>query len=204
MYTYVVRAHEGGTRLQRPVNGKYHYLFGDDFLVAPVYKDQLLNKVILPEGKWRYFFNDKEILQGPVIFEREFPLDEFPVYIREGAIVPLDVKRNYTGIGDRNSEGYLTFLIYPDGKNEFTVYHPDQSGKTSVTVEDDSDKIRISLDGVHKPHILKINLAKKPRLVKLDGSQLSDSLNYSFDENHRKLIIRTDEYNSGNYLIIKK
>ncbi|MFA5327885.1 MAG: TIM-barrel domain-containing protein [Prolixibacteraceae bacterium] len=204
MYTYVVRAHEGGTRLQRPVNGKYHYLFGDDFLVAPVYKDQLLSKVILPEGKWRYFFNDKEILQGPVIFEREFPLDEFPVYIREGAIVPLDVKRNYTGIGDRNSEGYLTFLIYPDGKNEFTVYHPDQSGKTSVTVEDDSDKIRISLNGVHKPHILKINLAKKPRLVELDGSQLSDSLNYSFDENHRKLIIRTDEYNSGNYLIIKK
>ena len=31
MYTYVVEAHNGGTTLQSPVKGKYHYLFGDKF-----------------------------------------------------------------------------------------------------------------------------------------------------------------------------
>ena len=203
MYTYVVKAHEGGTRLQTPVDGKYHYLFGEDFLVAPIYKDQLRNKITLPEGKWRYFFDDKEVIAGPATFEREFPLDEFPVYIREGAIVPLNIKRDYTGIGDKNSEGYLTYLIYPDGKSEFTVYHPDKSGKTSVRVEEHPENIRISLEGVHKPHILKINLAERPKKVELDGSVLSDSLNVRFDEKQNKLVIRTTQYVTGNYLIYR-
>jgi len=203
MYTYVVQAHNGGTLLQRPVKGKYHYLFGDNFLIAPIYKDQLMSKITLPEGKWRYFFNDKEVIHGPVRFEREFPLDEYPVYIREGAILPLDIKRDYTGIGDKNSEGYLTLLIYPDGKNDFTVHHPDQSGSTSIVVEDDPEKINISLGDVHKSHILKINLNAKPKKVELDNKILLESVNYNYDEKLNKLIIRTDNYRTGKYIIYK-
>ncbi|TSA37921.1 MAG: glycoside hydrolase family 31 protein [Porphyromonadaceae bacterium] len=203
MYTYVVNAHNGGKLLQRPVKGKYHYLFGDNFLVAPIYKDQLMNKISLPEGKWRYFFHDKEVIEGPVTFEREFPLDEYPVYIREGAIVPMDIKRDYTGIGDKNSAGYLTLLIYPDGKNEFTVRHPDQSGSTLVVMEDQPDRINISLGDIHKSHILKINLNTKPEKVELDDTILLDSVNYRFDEKHNKLVIRTDNYSAGKYTIYK-
>ena len=203
IYTYVVKAHSGGTLLQRPVRGKYHYLFGDNFLVAPIYRDQLMNKITLPEGKWRYFFNDKEVIEGPVTFDREFPLDEYPVYIHEGAIVPMDIKRDYTGIGDKNSEGYLTLLIYPDGKNDFTVHHPDKSGSTSITVEDDPERIKISLGDVHKSHILNINLYAKPKKVELDNMILLDSVDYNFDEKRNKLIIITGNYSTGNYTIDK-
>ena len=59
MYSYVMTGHQGGRVLQLPIDGKYHYLFGDDFLVAPIYRDDLRNKVTLPKGKWRYFFNDQ-------------------------------------------------------------------------------------------------------------------------------------------------
>ena len=201
MYTYVVKAHQGGTRLQRPVEGKYHYLFGDDFLVAPIYKDQLKNKITLPGGKWRYFFNDKVVINGPITFEQEFPLAEYPVYIREGAIIPMDIKRDYTRIGDKTSTGYLTLLIYPDGKNEFTVYHPDKSGNTTVRTEVHPGEIAISLGNLHKPHILNVHLASKPRKVVLDNLTLEDSVNYSFDEKRCKLIVKTDTYNSGNYII---
>jgi alpha-glucosidase (family GH31 glycosyl hydrolase) len=203
MYTYVVKAHTGGTVLQRPVDGKYHYLFGDNFLVAPIYKDQLLNTITLPEGKWRYFFNDQEVIQGPATFDREFPLDEYPVYIREGAIVPMDIRRDYTGFGDKNSEGYLTLLIYPDGRNEFIVHHPDTSGSTSAVVENESDRINITISDVHKPHILKIHLDKRPDRIELDHAILLDSVNYRFDEKANKLIIRTDNYSAGKYTIYK-
>ena len=201
IYTYVVKAHNGGTLLQRPVKGSYHYLFGDNFLVAPVFRDQLMNKITLPEGIWRYFFNDKEIIDGPVTFEREFPLDEYPVYIREGAIVPMDIKRDYTCIGDRNSDGSLTLLIYPKGKNEFTVYHPDKSGSTKIVTEDSPDKIIITLDGLHKPHILNINMESKPCQVELDGTILSDTSDYIFDIGRNKLIIKTCNYKTGRYII---
>ena len=203
MYTYVVNAHQGGRVLQKPVDGKYHYLFGDDFLVAPIYKDQLKNQITLPEGKWRYFFNDKELIQGPLTFERDFPLDEFPVYIHEGAIVPMNITRDYTGIGDKSSEGYLTWLIYPEGKNEFTVYHPDKSGSTKVVSDDNPEQLIITLEGIHKPHILNINLSGKPKKVELDNANLVDSVNYHFDEKRDKLIIRTENYTFGKYKIYK-
>lgn len=203
MYTYVVKAHNGGTLLQRPVEGKYHYLFGDNFLVVPFYKDELKNKVTLPEGKWRYFFNDKEVIRGPITFEREFPLDEFPVYIREGAIVPMDIRRGYTQIGDKNSAGFLTLLIYPDGKNEFTVFHPDKSGSTSVYVNENSEKIIISLSNLHKPHILNIQLTARPVKVILDDKILTEPVDYNFDAQQNKLVIRTVNYKDGNYMIYK-
>jgi len=203
MYSYVVEAHNGGTLLQRPVKGKYHYLFGDHFLVAPIYKDELVNEVRLPKGKWRYFFNDSELIEGPVTFKKEFPLEEFPVYIREGAIVPMDIKRSYTEIGDESSDGFLTYLIYPAGKSSFTVHHPDKTGSTTIQVTNSEEKINITLNGVQKPYILNIHLDEEPLKIEIGGRQLSDTVNYSYNGASKKLIIRTQEYNTGNYAIFK-
>ncbi len=203
MYSYVVEAHNGGKVLQRPVKGKYHYLFGDNFLVAPIYKDELVNEVRLPKGKWRYFFDDKKLIEGPVTFEQEFSLEEFPVYVREGAIIPMDIKRSYTGIGDETSEGFLTFLIYPDKESSFTVHHPDLLGSTKIEVKNTEEKTSISLNGIHKSHILNIHIEKMPIKIELDGKKLSDTVDYSFDTSKQKLIIRTYGYKEGNYIIYK-
>ncbi len=201
MYTYVMEANKEGTVLQRPVKGKFHYLFGDQFLVAPIYEDKLNNKVTLPKGKWRYFFNDSETFEGPVTFEKEFPLDEYPVFVREGAIIPFDIKRKYTGLGDESSEGYITWLIYPDKISNFTVHHPDQSGSTNVTVTSDHAEIAVEFSGIHKPHILRIHAEKMPVSVKLDGEMINDSSGIVFDRQAKKLVIKTSEYTNGRYFI---
>jgi alpha-glucosidase (family GH31 glycosyl hydrolase) len=203
IYSYVVSAHRGGRVLQRPVKGKYHYLFGDNFLIAPIYQDNLINKVTLPTGKWRYLFDDKDVINGPAEIVQEFPLDEYPVYFREGSIIPMDIKRDYTGIGNKASEGYLTLLIYPEGINEFTVCHPDKSGSTKIRTENLKDVIKITLEGLHKPHILNINMTTMPSRVELDGRILSDSSCFQLDKKRNKLIIRTDIYETGQYLIYK-
>jgi alpha-D-xyloside xylohydrolase len=201
MYTYVVEANRGGTVLQRPVKGKFHYLFGDQFLVAPIYEDKLINKITLPKGKWRYFFNDSEVFEGPVTFEKEFQLDEYPVFVREGAIIPFDIKRRYSGLGDESSEGFITWLVYPDKGNRFTVHHPDQSGSTTLSVTSDQSEIRVHLEGIHKPHILRIHTEMKPVLVKLDGEIVADSSRINYDVQAKKLVIKTSEYTKGNYSI---
>ncbi len=201
MYTYVVEANKGGTVLQRPVNGRFHYLFGDQFLVAPIYEDKLTNKVTLPKGKWHYFFNDSETFNGPVTFEKEFPLDVYPVFVREGAIIPFDIKRKYTGLGDESSEGFITWLIYPEKENSFTLHHPDQSGSTTVSVSSGQSEISVHFEGVHKPHILRIHSENMPVSVKLDGEIIADSSKIAFDAQARKLIIKTVEYSNGKYSI---
>lgn len=201
IYTYVVEAHRGGRVLQRPLKGKYHYMFGGELLVAPIYRDELRNRVTLPGGKWRYWFDDREILEGPLSFERDFPLDEYPLYIREGAIIPMYIERPYTGIGDENSKGYLTLRIFPKGTNQFQVHHPDSGTSTSIRVEESGEKITIALEGEKKAHILQVHLSSDPERVMLDNKPLSSPQDYHYEKERSKLIIKTDNYSHGVYAI---
>ncbi|MEN8186324.1 MAG: TIM-barrel domain-containing protein [Bacteroidota bacterium] len=198
MYHYVVTAHENGKRLQTPLNkGKYQYMFGDDFLVAPIYIDSKKRSVSLPEGEWRYFFDDKGLLTGKTIFEREYPMDEFPVYVKEGAIIPMDIKRNYTNIGNNNSEGYTTILMYPKDENSFTFYHTDAKGKTEISYRF-KDKLYVNIQGDKIPHILTIHNNKPARTIKLDGIEISKD-KWRFDKKKNKVLIKTTTYSSGSY-----
>ncbi len=200
MYTQVVRCHEGGPSLIRPVAGKFHYLFGDDLLIAPIYHDGPTQSVELPAGPWRQLFHDAELIDGPSHLERSFALSDFPVYVRDGAILPLDVSRAYTGMGDADSKGFLTWAIWPRGTNTFTVRHPDRSGTTTVRVESGND-LHIALEGVKKPHLLRIRMPAKPTSVKLDGEALNEGPAWHYDEIGSRLWIRTRDYVHGRYEI---
>ena len=203
MYSYVVTGHEGGRVLQKPINGKYHYMFGEDFVVAPIYRDDLKNTVSLPAGIWRYFFGDNKLIEGPITFEREFPLDEYPVYIREGAIVPLNIERSYTGMGSEANKGFLTWLIYPGVDNHFTVHHPDKSGSSTVAMTNYLDRIELTLKEMKKPSIFNIHLEKKPNRLIFNGIELSDSTDYQYDEQKMRLTARIVGIKDG-LLIIKR
>ncbi|MDW8310414.1 MAG: glycoside hydrolase family 31 protein, partial [Verrucomicrobiales bacterium] len=123
IYSHVVACHRGGPPLMRPLRkGRFHYLFGDDFLVAPIHQDKSERTVTLPPGRWFYLFDDREVFDGPGQITRSFPLDEYPVFLREGAIVPLNVTRPYTGFGDTNTAGHVTWLIYPARESAFTLW----------------------------------------------------------------------------------
>ena len=203
MYSYVVSAHNGGTRLQRPVEGKYHYMFGDYLLVAPIYEDTYKRDVTLPPGKWRYLFHDQQPVDGNQKLLLEFPLDEFPVFVKEGAIIPMNISRSYNGFGSDSSSGYITYLIYPHEKeSRFTLHYPDKSGKTDITVKDDGQKINIKLSGLHKAHILRIYLSEEPKNITLDDKKIK-AYDWHFVDDENKLIIKTDNYEEGNYLIEK-
>lgn len=202
MYHYVVTAHNGGMRLQTPLKkGKYHYMFGDDFLIAPIYKDDRNRQISLPEGKWRYFFGDKELLKGPRSFDKEFSLDEFPVFVKEGAIVPLNVTREYTELGDKASDGYITILIYPEIQNSFIYYHPTTANETEIHYKREGSVLKVNLEGAKIPHILRIHSPSPPKGVVLDGQNLSSDF-WGYDENQEKILIKTAlGYDKGNYSI---
>lgn len=201
MYSHVVKCHEGGPPLMRPVKGKYHYMFGDDFLVAPIIRDSLANTVTFPKGRWRYLFNDRDIIDGPTTITRDFPLDEFSVYVRDGAIVPMNVCRDYTRFGDKASQGYLTLSIYPAGVNEFDVHNTDGSGITKVRVAEKPGTVDIALSGVQKPHILRVLVPTKPSQISLDGKTLVEGNEWRYEAADQRIWIKTDTYQDGSYLL---
>jgi alpha-glucosidase (family GH31 glycosyl hydrolase) len=201
MYHYVVTSHQGGQRLQSSTKGKYHYMFGDYLLIAPIYQDSLSHEVHLPAGKWRYWFDDSKIINGPTVLRREFPLDEYPVFIRQGAILPLDIKRSYTGIGSSEDEGLLTFLLYPDLEQQSFAVHREKGQSTSLAYAWHDQGLTVQLQGENCPHILKVALDHKPERIELDGRTLIQDADCSYDANAKKLILRTTEYTEGTYHI---
>lgn len=65
------------------------YYFGDDFLVAPVMNSDDCRDIYLPEGDWVNFFTGERLRGGRWLYSVEVPLEEMPVFVREGAVIPI-------------------------------------------------------------------------------------------------------------------
>ena len=65
------------------------YYFGDDFLVAPVMNSEDCRDIYLPDGNWVNFFTGERIHGGKWLYDVDVPLEEMPVYVREGAVISI-------------------------------------------------------------------------------------------------------------------
>lgn len=65
------------------------YYFGDNMLVAPVMNSENKRDIYLPEGTWVHFFS-KKVFEGEKWLRNvEVPLDEIPVFVKQGAEIPM-------------------------------------------------------------------------------------------------------------------
>ncbi len=102
----------------------YQYMFGDEMLIAPVYKKGATKrKVHLPKGDWINFWT-REKVSGNQSIETEAPIYQIPVFIREGAIIPM---RNYASSIEAGSNQVLHIHIYPGADHQFTLIEDDGS-----------------------------------------------------------------------------
>lgn len=109
------------------------YLWGRDFLVAPVIEKGVESRrVYLPAGSWYdWWTNDK--LEGQRWIERSVDLATLPLYARAGAIIPLDPVRQYTA---QSVSEPTALRVFPGADGAFTLY--DDDGR-SPSYRDGSD-----------------------------------------------------------------
>ena len=109
------------------------YLWGRDLLVAPVVdKAAKSRRIYLPAGAW-YDWWTGEKLEGKRWLERPVDLATLPLYVRAGAIIPIDPVRQYTS---QPATGPTTLRVHPGANGTFTLY--DDDGQ-SLGYRDDSD-----------------------------------------------------------------
>jgi len=65
----------------------WEYFLGESFLVVPVLNPENKVTIYLPEGKWFDFWSG-EMIAGPRWLQREVPLDEIPIFVRENSVIP--------------------------------------------------------------------------------------------------------------------
>jgi alpha-glucosidase/alpha-D-xyloside xylohydrolase len=98
------------------------YMWGDHFLVAPVYeKDVAARSAYLPAGAWWDFWTGTRIEGGKAV-SKQVDLGTMPLYVRAGAIVPFGPVRQYV---DEAATEPITLRIYPGADGRFTWYDDD-------------------------------------------------------------------------------
>jgi alpha-D-xyloside xylohydrolase len=102
---------------------KDEYLFGNAFLVAPVYKYQARSRpVYLPAGtSWYDFHTGKRFECGQTV-EAAAPLGRMPLYVRAGSIVPVGPDLQYSS---EKKPGDITLLVFPGENGTFELYEDD-------------------------------------------------------------------------------
>lgn len=140
IYTEARSAYDTGISILRPMyydypseeiayNMKHQYMFGDDFIVAPVThpidksssgEDSLftVQKVWLPKGNWIEWFSGT-LVKGNQIYNRPACLEDIPVYVKAGSIIPMQKDVNNTA--DNNGD-LLILNIFPGEKGNARIY----------------------------------------------------------------------------------
>ena len=158
IYSEAAYSSESGEPLMRsmayefPEDGEaaeyeYQYMLGRSLLVAPVTEISSGRvEVYLPEGEWYGFFHGERYEPGTHIFECE--LDEIPVFVRAGSVIPLNTVDGKLGsyVGnDTESYSELEFWSFADGSEydwfdyvsgeQYTLKLTDEYTKLAVPYE---------------------------------------------------------------------
>jgi alpha-glucosidase/alpha-D-xyloside xylohydrolase len=98
------------------------YLWGRDLLIAPIFrKGAEAREVYLPRGDWYDWWTNAKIAGGQTV-TRQADLATMPIYVRAGAIIPLDPVRQHTGEATNEP---TTLRIYRGADGDFTLYEDD-------------------------------------------------------------------------------
>ncbi|MFW0718466.1 glycoside hydrolase family 31 protein [Pedobacter sp. N23S346] len=120
------------------------YLFGDHLMVAPVTtKGAITRSVYLPEGLWFNYWTGEEY-EGKSYRHVVAPLDTIPLFVKAGAIIPMQPEMTYTG---EKPVDVITLDVYPHGESKYDLYEDDNMSSNYKTGNFALTKITSSLNG---------------------------------------------------------
>lgn len=226
IYTAARQCYDTGLPLCRPLYYEWRwldaayqhpneYLFGDNLIVAPVTAPMdaptqaTPTTIWLPEGEWINWFTG-ETLKGPAQIKRLVPLDEIPVFVRAGSIIPT---QPYMRRSDEKPIDQLTLHIFGGPRGEYRLYEDDgisrgyessAFARTTITQELVGAKRTVSIAATQgtfagmvaqRGYEIRIHDALPGKTVTIDGESLPQATDgprgWSYDANDLSLVVRT-------------
>ncbi|MER7916143.1 MULTISPECIES: TIM-barrel domain-containing protein [unclassified Streptomyces] len=222
MYTLSADAAKSGVGAVRPLwleypddpgtlgaNAKYEFLSGSDFLVAPVYQDsETRDGIYLPKGTWTDYWTGRTYHGPTTVDGYHAPLDTLPLFVREGAIVPMWPKG--TTSWQTRDRLELDWDLYPSahGTSHYTLYEDDgvtrdfakgAAATQRVSLHRDAHGTTVSVgasEGAYhgkvaaRTYRFTVHGGSAPARVLVDGRQLPRSA-WSFDPATRVTTVTT-------------
>lgn len=97
------------------------FMFGNNIMVAPLESTRFSEDVYLPQGDW-YRFGSDEKYTGSKVLNAAAPLNDLPVFIKAGAIIPM---QNLVESTNDKGDGILKINVWYGGAASSFVYYED-------------------------------------------------------------------------------
>jgi len=158
LYTAMMRATETSEPVMRPLVFDFQgdrtatdvsdqFMFGEHILVAPVMKKGTVERTLyLPPGDW-YRFGEPGHLSGQQTITARAPIDECPVYVRAGAVIPTAPLVQSTAM--YKPEEIILNVYIPVADGEYVSYLHEDDGITYTYLDGACYKteLRVSREG---------------------------------------------------------
>lgn len=131
---------------------QYQYMWGENLLVAPLYQDtaaddmgnDIRNGIYLPGGEdtiWIDYFTGEQYRGGQVLNNFDAPLWKIPLFVKNGAIIPMYAEHN---VADKDAENGVDKTqriveFWPEGESDFTAFEDDGTYVENTINSDDTD-----------------------------------------------------------------
>jgi alpha-D-xyloside xylohydrolase len=163
LYSCCKIAHDTGVPVMRPMFFEFpndptclyldrQYMFGESFLVAPVFNSDGTAQYYLPPGEWTNFWTN-ERQQGSVWITEQVDYMTVPLWVRENTIMPMG-PADHAPFGNSfdnltlhlyNITGAATFDLYDAGKT-VTITAKRQEHEIVVTTSEYVTGMKITLE----------------------------------------------------------
>jgi alpha-glucosidase len=150
IYSEAFKSHQTGLPMMRPLLLEYEedhvthgihdqFLLGSNLLVAPIMRpNETVRKVYLPKGNWYDFFTHQKYKGNQWILVKA-ELDEIPVFVRAGSVIPLsEVAMNTANLTKKidlnvylDDQPFIDSIYFDDGIS----YNYLEKGNLEVLVE---------------------------------------------------------------------
>ena len=172
-YTEARRTYDTGVAFLRPLyydwpdaaeayDSKGEYVFGDQMLAAPVTAPVdkttglATEKVWIPKGEWVEWPTGKH-LTGPTSVDRSFTIDQTPVYLKAGSIVPMQPPMRYTGekpvdplivnVWPMEAGAHSNYSVYEDS-GVAVEYQKGVFARTPIKASQEGDTLKVEIGPV--------------------------------------------------------
>jgi alpha-D-xyloside xylohydrolase len=174
------------------LNMGHEYMFGSSILVAPVteYKARMW-QVYLPSSTGWYDFHTGKFYEGGQTINADAPLDKMPLFVKEGAILPVGPELQYAS---EKPADPITLYVYTGADGSFDLYEDEDTnynytqGSYSIiplSYDDDRGVLTIgkrigSFDGMIQKRVFNVVWVKRDLSVGVGSSaQPRQTIEYS-------------------------
>jgi len=175
-FSTIVEAHfHGGSLIKNANIGEFSHQLGNDIFTKAITSDNNRVTFHIPnDGEWIDFWDGKRYLPGDEV-TKEYPVSQFPLFVKAGSIIPMAITNHTTGIGDASMKGKRVFLIYPNGKVTKRFHLPKGDGTDyfdcTVSYDEHTGSISLQSDTV-SDYVFIIREQTGSHIVKSTGKSI--------------------------------